>query len=881
MKIRAKITAIIISITAIIIAISLGIGMVASQRRFMETIELTLVSVSNIASGMLSAEISRLKNETLLLSEQINRADERDVQGLLDEMLSHKHLEYKTLSVLNRDGAIRYSGDLDARPLVRSREGEYGQRAFAGETLITTTTFTPDRQLIMRIWTPINKDSVLVASLPGLYLSEFLSSYRMWQTGNIMVIDGSGVCIAGNKDFFRVLEQHNYIDWGKRDSGYLGMGIAIQNVIANNEGIKRFFMMGEDQLCAYHVINGTDHWSVMVTAPLRESPLSQVRQLLLICVIVCMGLGIIIAIVFANSIAAPYEKMAELQRASEAASESKTKFLATMSHEMRTPLNAIIGISELELQKASLPADIFTNMEKIYSAGVTLLGIINDILDISKIESGKLILVPVIYDVPSMINDVINLNIVRIGSRPIQFRLHIKSDLPAQIKGDELRIKQIFNNLLSNAFKYTDSGYVDWTISHTREGNRIKIISTVEDTGRGIRKDDLNKLFKEDYYQTNLQANYYVEGTGLGLSITNNLVKLMNGSVSVKSEYGRGAAFTVEFYQEQSGNSAIGEDTVTNLTQFRYSAQRRNQNQQILRMDMSYAKVLIVDDVPTNLDVARAMLKPYKITADCVKSGEEAIRLVREENPRYSAIFMDHMMPGMDGIEAARIIRNEINSAYAKTVPIIALTANALLGNDTMFLENGFQAFLAKPIDILRLDNILNIWVRDKEQEKKLKKNSEQAAGQAQGLKLLASAAIPGLNIAEGLARLDNDEESYVEILKSFITHLPEFAETVRQEAAGDIQKYRIAVHGIKGSSRGIGAAELGARAEELEMAAKREDRNFIQENTGAFLTSVENFRAALAGFIGKLDAQNSAGAPEAPDPALPGGLPQGSSLEL
>jgi CheY-like chemotaxis protein len=334
----------------------------------------------------------------------------------------------------------------------------------------------------------------------------------------------------------------------------------------------------------------------------------------------------------------------------------------------------------------------------------------------------------------------------------------------------------------------------------------------------------------------------------------------MNGSITVKSEYGRGSAFTVEFYQDQAGNSVIGDTTVNNLTQFRYSTQRRSQNQQIIRIDMSYAKVLIVDDVPTNLEVARAMLKPYGIAADCVKSGDEAIRLVREENPRYNAIFMDHMMPGMDGIEAARIIRNEINSAYAKTVPIIALTANALLGNDTMFLENGFQAFLAKPIDILRLDNILNIWVRDKEQEKKLKKISEQAAEQTQSLKLLGNDVIPGLNIAEGLARLGNDEESYVQILKSYITHIPEFAETVRQEAAGDLQKYRIAVHGIKGSSNGIGAKDLGAKAEELENAAKQGDTTFIQNNTGPFLVSVENFITILEGFIQALDAQAGSG---------------------
>ena len=854
MSIRVKIAATIIIITAIIIAISLGIGMVISHTRFTETIEVTLVSVSNIASGMLSSEISRLKEETLLLSAQINRTEKQKIRSLLDDIIRTKqHPSYLTLSVLNKnEETIQYSGEPDAQPLIRSLEGEYGRRSFAGETVITTTMLTQNHSLIMRIWTPINEDSVLVASLDGLYLSEFITPYRMWQTGNIFIIDKNGDCIASNNDYFWAKKRYNFIDWGKMDPGYRDIGAAVRNITANDVGIERFTLLGEEQLCAYHTINGTDHWSVAVAAPMKESPLSQVRQILIICIIICMGLGILTALIAANNIAIPFEKMAELQRTAETASESKTKFLANMSHEMRTPLNAIIGISELELQTSKLDGEDFINLEKIYSAGLTLLGIINDILDISKIESGKLVLVPVVYDIPSMVNDTVNLNIVRIGSRPIQFRLHIDSSLPSQLKGDELRVKQIFNNLLSNAFKYTDSGYVDWSISHVQEGNRIKITSTVEDTGKGIRKSDISKLFKEDYYQANLQANYYVEGTGLGLSITNNLVKLMDGSVSVKSDYMRGSLFTVEFYQEMVGNKSIGDETAKNLTKFSYSTHRRNQNQQIVRVDMSYAKVLVVDDVKTNLEVARGMLKPYGITTDCVKSGEEAIRLVREENPRYNAIFMDHMMSGMDGIETTNIIRKEINSEYAKNVPIIALTANAVAGNDKMFLENGFQAFLSKPIDILRMDNILNTWVRDKNKEKKLVPVPEKP--QSDRVKIFKNASLPGLNITAGLARLDYDEESYLQILHSFSDHIPELLETARKEVSGNLMEFRIAVHGIKGSSRGIGADDLADKAEELEKAAKHGDEAFVKKHTAAFLEIANNFMGDLAKFLLTMD---------------------------
>ena len=856
LSIRVRIMAVIIAITAIIVAISLGIGMVVSQKRFMETIEATLVSVSKITSGMISSEISRLKEETLLIAEQINHTDKEEIQLLLDDIINIKQdPSYLTLSILNKNNELQFAGNRDARPLVHLLEAEYIQRCFNGEIIITSTTVTPEDSLIMRIWTPINQDNVLIASLPGLYLSEFISPYRMWQTGNILIIDCTGVCIAENKDYFRVLEQHNYVDLYKTDAEYNDMGQAFQSVIANDNGIETFYLEGTEQLCAYNVIDGTDHWSVAVAASMKESPVTQVKYVLLICIIICMGLGIIAALLSANSIAAPYEKMAELRSIAEAASKSKTKFLANMSHEMRTPLNAIIGISELELQKPNITGENFSNLEKIYSAGITLLGIINDILDISKIESGKIVMVPVGYDMASVINDIISQNIIRIGSKPIQFRLHLKGDLPAQMKGDELRVKQIFNNLLSNAFKYTDSGFVDWTISHEFVGNQIKVISTIADSGKGIRRDDIHKLFREDYYQANLQDNYYIEGTGLGLSITNNLVKLMNGSISLKSEYGKGSVFTVEFYQDIAGDATLGEETANNLSEYRYSAQRRNQNQQIPRADMSYARVLVVDDVTTNLEITRGMLKPYGLIVDCVKSGEEAVRQIREEKVRYNAIFMDHMMPGMDGIEATRIIRNQIKTEYAQKVPIIALTANTVLGNDTIFLDNGFQAFLSKPIDILRLNNILNTWVRDKKFEKK---QAETEETQAEKTGRSNDITIPGLNSADALARLDNDVESYVKILRSYIKHIPEFIKTIRSSFPGNIKDYQIAVHAIKGSSRGIGAEELGNMAEKLEMAAKQGDETSIQNNTPPFLDLVEKFMDKLAEFIDSEDAKNT-----------------------
>jgi signal transduction histidine kinase/CheY-like chemotaxis protein len=548
------------------------------------------------------------------------------------------------------------------------------------------------------------------------------------------------------------------------------------------------------------------------------------------------------------------------------ASESKSRFLATMSHEMRTPLNAIIGLAELELINGNMEGDSFNALEKIYTAGMNLLGIINDILDISKIESGKFALIPVEYDLASMINDTINLNIIRIGSKPIQFQLHVSGSLPSRLEGDELRVKQIFNNLLSNAIKYTPSGYVEWSLSCEREGNRVKIISSVKDTGIGINREDQEKIFDEVYYQTDLKANYYAGGTGLGLPITKNLVRLMGGAIAVQSEYRMGATFTVEFYQTVITDEVIGDEAAENLSHFRYLAHRQNQNRKLIRANMSYASVLVVDDVVTNLEVARGMLKPYKLKIDCVMSGAEAIKRIKE-GFRYDAIFMDHMMPEMDGIEAVKRIRKDIGGEYAKNVPIIALTANALLGNDSMFLEHGFQAFLSKPIDVLRLDQVLNAWVRDKKKEQELPQSNDEETRDPSFIKTIN---IPGLNTQARLARF-GDEETYLRVLRSYAVHTPDFISIIK-DPNSDIDSYRIAAHSIKGSGRGIGAEKLGDMAEKLEAAARQKDEAYIKANNGQFIETAEQLIADLIEFLKTLpDDSENAEKPEkdAPDPEI------------
>jgi CheY-like chemotaxis protein len=361
------------------------------------------------------------------------------------------------------------------------------------------------------------------------------------------------------------------------------------------------------------------------------------------------------------------------------------------------------------------PVNVKSNLKKISTAGNTLLGLINDVLDISKIEAGKLELNPVQYDMPSLLNDIITLNVLRIESKAIAFRLDINEELPSILYGDELRLKQVVNNLLSNAFKYTQKGTVTLGINCTKDDNDIWMSVYVSDTGIGIRKDDLEKIFS-DYNQVDTKANRMIEGTGLGLSITRRLVELMDGEITVESEYGKGTTFRLRVRQGFVTDKSIGFETMNNLHDFRYFDNRKRAHEKLVRADLSYARVLVVDDMPTNLDVAAGILGKYKMQVDCVENGRDALDRIKSGEPVYNAVFMDHMMPEMDGMEATAKIR-ALDTEYARALPIIALTANAVAGNEQMFLDNGFQAFLPKPINIMHLDSIVQRWVRDKSRE--------------------------------------------------------------------------------------------------------------------------------------------------------------------
>ena len=395
--------------------------------------------------------------------------------------------------------------------------------------------------------------------------------------------------------------------------------------------------------------------------------------------------------------------------AAEEANRAKSSFLSTISHEIRTPLNAILGITEIRLMDKDIDPQIRDDLMKIYTSSDVLLKIINDILDLSKIEAGKLSIIEREYETASLIGDTVQLNIMRLDSKPVEFVLLVDEELPTYVLGDDLRMKQIFSNLLSNAFKYTEEGKVTIDIrTHDLPdcNDRFLLEMKVADTGVGLSQQQIENLF-EEFSRFN-ESESSPEGTGLGMSITKKLVSLMGGKLSVESEVGKGSTFTASIPQGKVVSAKpLGKEMVENLQQFR-TVGTQTDNTDITRELMPYGKILVVDDVEINIYVVMGLLMPYELQVDDASNGMEAIEKVKNGN-EYDIIFMDHMMPEMDGIEATRIIRD---MGYSK--PIVALTANAVSGQAEMFLKNGFDDFISKPIDVRNMNLILNRLIRDR-----------------------------------------------------------------------------------------------------------------------------------------------------------------------
>jgi signal transduction histidine kinase/DNA-binding NarL/FixJ family response regulator/HPt (histidine-containing phosphotransfer) domain-containing protein len=578
-------------------------------------------------------------------------------------------------------------------------------------------------------------------------------------------------------------------------------------------------------------------------------------------------------------------KLETALREAQEANAIKSKFLATMSHEIRTPMNVILGVTESQLFLENLPQETKEAFEKIFDSGNLLIHIINDILDLSKIEAGKFELNPSNYELLSLINDAVNVSLIQFGHKQINFKLKVGENIPLHLYGDELRLKQILNNILSNAFKYTSFGEVELAFSvdsPVDEANRFFLVICVRDTGQGMTEEHIKKLFDE-YSRFNLEANRSTAGTGLGMAITHNLVKLMEGEIFVDSVPGSGTKITVRIPQAASGSEVLGKKAADNLENFRLTKTTREKKLKIVRELMPYGKVLVVDDMKSNLDVAKLLLKPYDLQVDTADSGFEALDIIKN-GKIYNIIFMDHMMPDMDGMETTKKIRG---LGYKN--PVIALTANAVTGQQEMFLANGFDGYISKPIDVRQLNDALNRFIRNKKRMERNARAEGDASAYADEESQFESSEenetsadeeipdidIPGIDVEAGLSLYGGDMDIYVPVLRSYIPNAQANIQEMRRllSDAGQLQemppRYAVIANGLKGISANIGAENMRQASYELEKMAKAGDLAGVLAKNGVLLDMAETLVAGIIAWLGDYDSRHSKPLQKAPDRAL------------
>ncbi len=522
----------------------------------------------------------------------------------------------------------------------------------------------------------------------------------------------------------------------------------------------------------------------------------------------------------------------------ESANMAKSFFLANMSHEIRTPINGILGMNTMLLKECK-DATLLEYAQNIQNAGHTLLSLVNDVLDITKIESGKMELLIGDYDLFAVLNDCYSVADPRAQSKGLEFNINVNPKTPSLLSGDEVRLRQIINNLLSNAIKYTPSGTVDLlvdfkTLPEENSNKRIELVVIVADTGIGIRSDDRGKLF-QSFERIDLDRNRNIEGTGLGLNLTKKLVEMMDGRVMVKSVYGSGSVFEVHVPQPVIGDAVIGNFMERHKEFISF-------NSGVKKFKAKNARLLVVDDVSMNLKVVCGLLKETEIKVDTATNGEDALALVEENH--YDLILLDHMMPVMDGIETLQCMK-DIKSFDIKKTPVVMLTANAVVGAKDAYIQAGFTDYITKPIReevlLTTVKKLLPPELIDKVDvaEKNSPMSTSHSVDDLSGV----------LDTATGLGYCMNDKGFYREMLVEYVKN-DRLADLESSFAKGDFENYRINMHSLKSTSLTIGAVALSETAKTIEIACKEGNVDFVRSQHEKCMADYKTVLEKLSNYL-------------------------------
>lgn len=823
----------IIIVLVIVTVIMFGVGGLMSVRlkSLMQNYTEKQVAEQARTLASLSAEQFELEIHNLENIAKCVKSNPKEIENYLDMSIGDE--ENVTMGVLRLDGTA-YLGETlnfsDFPGIQKSFRGHSSVCYKKGQGVLFTSPVYDEKNVEFVLY-KLYDESIL--------LSQFgMSCYN--EQGNVAIVDQSGQIIIPFSDSQIDTNEFMGLDAVQRALSEISEKMNIDTAAAvYYKNDKKGYFLFESEVAQL---------GLYLTGYVPEAVVADEMGTINALVLWVFGLLILMFVVGMVYLLSAEEKVRESDELREAknlaeqANHAKSDFLANMSHEIRTPINAIMGMNEMVLRE-SKDESIREYAANIESASKTLLSLINDILDFSKIEAGKMEIVNAPYDTATFFNDVVNMIDVKAKQKQLDFQVDIDSTLPSVLHGDEVRNRQIIVNILNNAVKYTKQGIVKLTVEGIRESGVVTLKMQVKDSGIGIKKEDMDKLFG-GFQRLDLEQNRSIEGTGLGLAITHNLVESMKGRIEVESEYGKGSVFTIFLTQEIIDDTPMGDFK----EKFEAAAkQEKGYKESFVAPD---AKVLVVDDNDMNLAVAKALLKKTDVQVTTCTSGKECLECIKKEY--FDVILLDHMMPEMDGIQTLEKIRQTEN--MCKSVPVIALTANAIVGAKEQYIKAGFSDYLSKPIHGTELEKMLLEYLPQDKVGVTQREETDKT-----GSKTEDNSTASYINKKVGLQYCMDSMDFYKEMLGLYCDGYEERVATLTEALdKEDWEIYTVTVHGLKSTSLNIGGEKVSKAAKELEEAGKKlraseqveDSKKFILEHHDAAMklyeATVEEARTIL-----------------------------------